>query len=125
MAAPKSVILALLVICFSPSFSLSDDFDWQGSPQNWANSPYNFENSPLNFKNSPDNFQNRKDNPERINIVNLLGLVTGYAIVKEDGGVNYFNNDGERVGYSTDKGVTQYTASGSKTTFRIKGNSEK
>ena len=92
---------------------------WDASPKNWKNSPYNYDNSELNFKNSQSNYLNQKANVNRINIVNLLGIVTGYVVKKTDGGWNYFDNDGKRIGYSPDNGRTAYTVTGESTTFTL------
>ena len=52
-----------------------------------------FNNSPLNFENSTNRYGNE-------NIIrNNQGNAVGYEVEKSDGGVNYFNLNGERQGY--------------------------
>lgn len=116
----------------SPSTSNSDatsseveslEDSWEYSPSNWKNSKYNFDNSTYNYRNTPTFFINQKGNPERLNIIGLLGMVTGYAVPKADGGVNYFNNDGLRIGFSPDGGLHQFDIDGDQTKYDIrKGN---
>ncbi len=74
--------------------------DWDSSPYNYKNSPYNYENSPYNYKNSPYNYDNSpyKYNNDRI-IRDNKGRAKGYAVPKDDGGVNYYDFDGNRQGY--------------------------
>jgi hypothetical protein len=108
----------LAVVFFSTVAIAQSTLPWEVSPYNWRNSPYNYDNSAANFLNSPYNVANREGQRGRINIVNLLGIVTGYAVIKKDGGINYFDNEGKRLGYSNDGGVTQYDVEGETTTFR-------
>ena len=74
--------------------------DWDSSPHNWQNSPHNWENSPYNWKNSPHNWDNSpyKWDNDRI-IRDNQGKRKGYAVPKEDGGVNYYDFEGNRNGY--------------------------
>jgi hypothetical protein len=74
--------------------------DWDSSPHNWKNSPYNWKNSPHNWRNNPHNWDNSpyKWNNDRI-IRDNQGRAKGYAVPKEDGGVNYYDFDGNRKGY--------------------------
>jgi len=63
-------------------------------------SPLNFQNSPLNFQNSPQNFQNspQKYNNNRI-IRDTSGQPQGYAVPRRDGGINYYDMNGNHKGY--------------------------
>jgi hypothetical protein len=74
--------------------------DWNSSPNNWNNSPSNWQNSPNNWQNNPNNWQN---NPSRFGNERLIrdtdGNVNGYAVPKSDGGVNFYDNQGNRRGY--------------------------
>lgn len=97
---------------------ISED-SWVASPRNWNNSKYNYDNSKFNFTNSPRNYANRESNPSRVNIVNLFGVVIGYVVKKPDGGLNYFDNEGNRIGYSPDGGISQFDEDGDATKFRI------
>jgi len=60
--------------------------DWNSSPNNWNNSPSNWDNSSNKYGN------------DRL-MRDESGNVTGYAVPKSDGGVNFYNLNGERKGY--------------------------
>lgn len=109
MGMRKSIILAgvltvlicfLLVIFFPISLPLATAQDWRSSPLNWRNNQLNWENSPLNWRNNPQNWQN---NPMRWGNERIIrdnnGKPTGYAVLKRDGGVNFFDLKGNRRGY--------------------------
>lgn len=78
----------------------ADVTNWDNSPYNFKNSEMNWENSPMNFRNSPMNLEN---NPININSDRIIrdssGEATGYAVPKADGGVNYYDLQGNRQGY--------------------------
>jgi hypothetical protein len=86
----KTIIYSILILCSLASMVLAQD--WNSSPHNWQNSPYNFENSPYNWENSPNNWENspKKWGNDRI-IRDNQGTPIGYAVAKEDGGVNFFD----------------------------------
>ena len=91
--------ISFILICLS-GISIADNTDFNNNPNNFENSPLNFENSPNNFHNSPNNFEN---SPNRYGNENIIrdnqGNAVGYEVEKSDGGVNYFNLNGERQGY--------------------------
>lgn len=93
----KWIIIVLLAGFCSPAIAQTD---WNSSPHNWDNSPYNFHNSPHNWNNSPRNWQNspHRWGNERI-IRDSRGNAAGYAVPKPDGGVNYYDLNGNRTGY--------------------------
>lgn len=93
MKAPLAIFVLML------SFSAVAE-DYNSSPNKYENNPNNYENSPYNYKNSPNNYDNSssKYGNDRI-IRDNEGNATGYAVPKEDGGVNFYNNDGGRTGY--------------------------
>ena len=95
----KSLAIAFVVLLLFSGAAVAQT-DWNSSPYTWKNSPYNFDNSPHNFKNSPYNWDNSpyKWNNDRI-IRDNQGRATGYAVPKEDGGVNYYDFDGNRRSY--------------------------
>ncbi|MBL7661153.1 hypothetical protein JNK13_00220 [bacterium] len=124
MSTKNKITFFILLTLFPLLAAAEDQIPWEASVDNWGNSPFNYENSKFNIANSPDTFANSKDNPNRINIKNLLGIVTGYAVAKPNGYVNYFDNDGDRIGYSLDGGKTAYDDSGKPTTFKVSKNSE-
>ena len=66
---------------------------WNSSPNNWNNSANNWNNSPNNWNNSPNNMSSRNG------IYDGDGNRTGYAVRRPDGGVNFFDNGGNRRGY--------------------------
>jgi hypothetical protein len=74
--------------------------DWNSNPNNWVNNPNNWENNPNNWKNNKNNWENssNRQGNERI-IRDSNGNPTGYAVPKQDGGVNFYDNKGNRRGY--------------------------
>lgn len=94
-----SVTKILLVLGFSFSSIVSAQ-DWNSSPDNWQNSQNNWENSSSNWRNSPNNWQNSPNRwgNERI-ISDSDGSPAGYAVPKLDGGVNFYDSQGNRRGY--------------------------
>ena len=79
-------IFTSLILSLISSTSIADSTDIN-------NNPLNYNNSPLNFENSPNRYGNE-------NIIrNNQGNAVGYEVEKSDGGVNYFNLNGERQGY--------------------------
>ena len=80
--------------------SASSAQDWNSNPHNWQNSPNNWQNSPNNWQNSPNNWQN---SPNRYGNDRIIrdnnGNAAGYAVPRPDGGVNYFDSQGNRRGY--------------------------
>jgi hypothetical protein len=84
--------------------------NWRNSPDNWNNSRSNWQNSSQDWQNSPQNWQNSGANYNNANgIYDSSGNRIGYAVPRSDnGGVNYYNNDGRRGGYQVyDKGQGQ------------------
>ncbi len=87
--------LFILMISFS---AVAEDYN--SSPNNYENSTNNYENSSSNYKNSPNNYDNspNKYGNDRI-IRDNEGNATGYSVPKDDGGVNFYNSNGDRTGY--------------------------
>jgi hypothetical protein len=127
-------LFSLITVVYSNSLVCAQEIEvdpepieedsWEASPLNSNNSPHNGENTSFNFNNSPRNFANSIDNPKRLNVVNILGVVVGYAVKRSNGTVNYFDNDGKRVGYSPDGGLSQFDVDGDSTKFRVELNSD-
>jgi len=88
----------ILIFCVLSDISQAQD--WNSNPYNWQNSPYNFNNSSNNWQNNPNNWQNspNKWGNDRI-IRDNQGNPRGYAVPKADGGVNFFDQRGNRRGY--------------------------
>lgn len=75
---------------------------YSDSIYNYNNSPYNFDNSPYNYQNSPYNYENSQYNVYSQNaIYNERGQRSGYKTESPTGVVNYYDNNGNRKGYST------------------------
>lgn len=74
--------------------------DWNSNPANWKNNPGNWQNSPSNWRNNPGNWEN---SPSRYGNDRIIrdneGNARGYAVPKDDGGVNFFDFSGNRRGY--------------------------
>jgi len=91
------ISLALMGLFASNSIAFGN---FNSSPYNFENSRYNFENSRYNFKNSPMNFKNsRMNSNSRNRIYNESGNDIGYGVQKSNGGMNFFSNDGQRLGF--------------------------
>ena len=74
---------------------------YDNSPYNYKNSPYNYENSQYNYKNSPYNYNNNPVNPYAPNAVfDSQGNRIGYKTESNQGTTNYYDNSGNRRGYS-------------------------
>lgn len=78
--------------------------DWNSSPNNWNNSSQNWENSSQNWKNSPQNWDN---SPSRYGNDRIIrdesGNARGYVVPKADGGLNVYDNSGNRILYLPSK----------------------
>ena len=73
----------------------------RNSPYNMENSPYNMENSPYNSTNSPYNINNSQFNLDATNgVYSNQGQRIGYEVKAPSGVVNYFDNNGNRIGYT-------------------------
>ncbi|MFA5920891.1 MAG: hypothetical protein WC856_06330 [Methylococcaceae bacterium] len=91
----------LLIIFLGFSFSTGVVAqDWNSNPNNWKNNQNNWENNQNNWKNSPNNWENSPNRwgNERI-IRDSDGNSAGYAVPKQGGGVNFYDNQGNRRGY--------------------------
>jgi hypothetical protein len=75
--------------------------DWDSSPHNWENSSNNWNNSSTNWKNNPGNWENSPNRygNDRI-IYDSEGDPSGYAVPKESGGMNLYDFEGNRKGYT-------------------------
>ena len=94
--------ISTLALMVTSQVYAGDFGGYNNSPYNYNNSPYNYENSPYNYKNSPNNYNNSQYNMNSNNgVYNSNGDRMGYGVRKSDGGINYFNNDGERTGYQS------------------------
>lgn len=91
----------LLILLVLSANSYAQVYGWVNSPLNPANSPYALENSPYNLANSPYNINNSPYNfGSPNNIIDNDGDWVGYKVNTPSGTTNYFNQDGERIGYS-------------------------
>lgn len=90
-------MVAILGLCLS---AVAVAQDWNSNPNNWKNNPNNWDNNPNNWKNNPNNWDN---NPNRYGNDRIIrydnGAPAGYAVPKDDGGVNFYDYQGNRRGY--------------------------
>jgi hypothetical protein len=78
---------------------------YEASPYNYDNSPYNYDNSPYNYNNSPYNYDNSPYNMNSTNrVYDNNGNATGYTTTTPQGVTNYFDFNGNRLGYQPQKG---------------------
>ncbi len=92
--------LGILAISVTGAASANPTFDFNASPLNYQNSDLNYENSPLNYRNSPLNYDNSALNPQSGNgIYNSEGHRIGYGVEAPSGVTNFFDNNGNRIGY--------------------------
>ncbi|MCA3277292.1 MAG: hypothetical protein ING26_17405 [Roseomonas sp.] len=102
MSKERVIRIAVLLsaLMTTPQLAPAQVMDWASSPFNWQNSPQNWDNSPLNWRNSPNNWEN---SPQRFGNDRIIrgptGSPEGYAVPRQDGGVNFFGLDGNRRGY--------------------------
>ena len=92
--------ITIVVIILVSVYGLVAAEDWNSNPNNWNNNPNNWDNNPNNWKNSPNNWDNspNKWGNDRI-IRDNSGNPTGYAVPKDDGGINIYDFNGNRRGY--------------------------
>lgn len=97
----RTKLLLTMFLILSQGQNISAvDYDYAHSPYNYDNNPNNYDNSSRKYENSPRNYDNspNKYGNERI-IRDNDGEPTGYAVPKPNGGVNYFDFDGNRINY--------------------------
>lgn len=88
-------------------YSLSPK-NYDNSPRNYSNSVRNYSNSPRNYKNSPRNYANspRNNRNGQNGIQRLLAngkegeYYAGYYVFRDDGLINFYAPDGNRLFYS-------------------------
>jgi hypothetical protein len=74
--------------------------NWDNSPYNYKNSEYNYNNSPYNYNNSPYNYNNSPYNyNSNTGVYDNSGNRKGYETISPEGVRNYFDSNGNRVGY--------------------------
>jgi hypothetical protein len=73
--------------------------DYNSSPYNYRNSENAYDNSPYKYENSPNNYRNQDHYGNDRIIRDNEGNAEGYAVPKQDGGVNFFDMQGNRKGY--------------------------
>jgi len=96
----NKTIVTVLLLSSLPLGVCAGGYSWENSPNNWENSPNNWENSSNNWENSPNNWENSPGNYlDDRTIRDSNGGAKGYAVPKADGGINFYDNDGNRTGY--------------------------
>lgn len=103
MNALKTTISAMLMSAASAA-TANPTFDFNASPYNYQNSEFNYDNSPYNYRNSPYNYQNNPLNLRSTNgIYNNEGHRIGYEVQSPSGVTNFFDKDGNQIGYQPAK----------------------
>jgi hypothetical protein len=99
-----AILLGLLIEFVMFTHQAKAQTPWQDSPYNWKNSDYNPQNSQYSYSNSPYNPKNSEFNYNSPNgVYDNAGNRVGYVVESKEGVRNYFNNNGERVGYGRTK----------------------
>lgn len=94
------LVFATLALGSASAATANPTFDFNASPLNYQNSDLNYENSPLNYRNSPLNYDNSALNPRSANgVYNSEGHRIGYGVEAPSGVTNFFDNNGNRIGY--------------------------
>jgi len=104
----KTVIMwgLLVSIMIATGFMVSNAFAqlYENSPNRYENNSYNYDNNSSNYNNNPNNYENNLNNYSSSRIIrNESGNATGYAVPKANGGVNYFDTNGNRTGYQSSR----------------------
>lgn len=110
VAAPATVFADLKVIIakesdlpfeLSPTKFSNSPSKFSNSVSKFSNSPSKFSNSPSKFDNSPSKFDNGKSGNRRL-LLEREGdyFYIGYYVWGEDGLINFFSSNGERLFYS-------------------------
>ena len=77
----------LLLLSFHSLILAQPSNNWNNSPNNWNNNPSNWNNNPNNW-NSQNGVYDDKGNRK------------GYQVQSPEGVTNYFDNNGNRIGYT-------------------------
>ena len=73
---------------------------WENNPLNYKNSSYNYDNSQYNYRNSQYNWENNSYNLEsKSGIYNDQGNRVAYEVQNVQGTRNFYDFDGNRLGY--------------------------
>ena len=92
-------MVSSLLLAASTVFAQAVPFE--DSVYNYNNSPYNYANSQYNYANSPYNQANSTSNPYAPNAVyNAQGYQSGYKTTTDTGVINYYDSNGNRMGYA-------------------------
>ena len=100
--AENTVALALVAALALPDPAAAQS--WETNPANWANNPANWDNNPANWDNNPANWDNNPSNFSRKNgLYDTDGNSIGYYTTTPAGVTNFWNDDGERLGYGVNR----------------------
>jgi len=94
-------LVFLLLLSFHSLILAQPSNNWNNSPNNWNNNPNNWNNSPNNWNNNPSNWNNNPNNWNSQNgVYDDKGNRKGYQVQSPEGVTNYFDNNGNRIGYT-------------------------
>jgi hypothetical protein len=95
------IATGILIFCTAiPTKRCLAQTDWASDPNNWNNSISNWDNSSEKWSNDPTNWKNNVGNYHSINGIYNETERIGYVVPNERV-VNYYDNNGKRIGYST------------------------
>jgi hypothetical protein len=93
------VIVAFFLFCVLVRCTVAQTL-WENSPYNFANNEYNHANTQYDYKNSQLRWENNEFNlTSNTGIYNNIGERMGYEVINRDGTRNFFDSNGNRIGY--------------------------
>lgn len=98
----EAMKLFLVITCLMSTLVYAQQSpNWNNNPNNWNNNINNWDNNPNNWSNNPNNWNNSPNNYNATNgVYDSQGNRQGYQTQSPSGVVNYYNNNGNRIGYA-------------------------
>jgi uncharacterized membrane protein len=93
------VIVVFFLFCVLVRCTVAQTL-WENSPYNYANNEYVYANTQYDYRNNPLNWENNEFNvTARHGVYTNAGERAGYEVLHPDGTRNFFDGDGNRIGY--------------------------